>query len=234
MSKEVYSIENQEKFNIAMAVGFIAGRRFARFCKLVEGWTYDVEYANLALAVYNEVKGKECDENMLRTATFNHFTAEGILKGLPNAEEDEDYQDFWYGTECGDYFGMPTPVSLKKADEAMRAFMDQMKYGYVHEVIEANDLAYFIVTKFGMFENLIVESYGGDSTYSLAKIDEEDDTYSLLGFDAPTKDDNVWRFWVECGDSDGHAETYAAELLACDEEHIKSLYKKYRERECKA
>ena len=58
-----------------------------------------------------------------------------------NAENDEDYQDFWYGVECGSYFGLPNKESLRKSNEAMELFMNQMKYGFVHEVIEANNLA---------------------------------------------------------------------------------------------
>ena len=44
-------------------------------------------------------------------------------------------------TKKVDYFGLPNEESLKKSDEAMRLFMDQMQYGFVHEVIEANNLA---------------------------------------------------------------------------------------------
>ena len=80
-------------------------------------------------------------------------------------------------------------------------------------------------TKFGEFTDLKVEPYG-DGTYTLSKIETENE-YIFLGFDAPIPSDEVWRFWVECGDADGHAETYSADLTESEKEHIKQMYEEY-------
>ena len=59
MSKEVYSIENQEKFNVAMVVGHVTSLRGeTQHKEEIADWTYDIELANLALAIYNRVKDK--------------------------------------------------------------------------------------------------------------------------------------------------------------------------------
>ena len=142
MSKQVYSIENQEKFNVAMIVGHIAGLHSGtKYEEEVREWTYDNELANLSLDIYNRVKGKGYSNEEIINEIDDYFTHGHNVDELPNAEDDEDYQDFWYGVECGDYFGLPNEEPLKKSDEAMRLFMDQMQYGFVHEVIEANNLA---------------------------------------------------------------------------------------------
>lgn len=141
MSKEVYSIENQEKFNVAMVVGYLVGLHSGtKYENEVREWTYDVELANLALAIYNRVKGKGYSNEQIANEIEIYFTNEHGVERLPNAEKNEDYQDFWYGVECGDYFGMPDEESLYKANETMKLFMDQMQYGFVHEVIEANNI----------------------------------------------------------------------------------------------
>lgn len=141
MSKEVYSIENQEKFNVAMVVGHITSLRSdTRFKDEVADWTYDVELANLALAIYNRVKDKGFSNEEIISVVNDYFTNPHDVDRLPSAENDEDYQDFWYGVECGSYFGLPNEESLRKSNKAMELFMNQMKYGFVHEVIEANNL----------------------------------------------------------------------------------------------
>lgn len=142
MSKEVYSIENQEKFNVAMVVGHITSLRSdTRFKDEVADWTYDVELANLALAIYNRVKDKGFSNEEIISVVNDYFTNPHDVDRFPSAENDEDYQDFWYGVECGSYFGLPNEESLRKSNKAMELFMNQMKYGFVHEVIEANNLA---------------------------------------------------------------------------------------------
>ena len=141
MSKEVYSIDNQEKFNVAMIVGYATSMHSnINHKKEVLDWTYDVELTNLALLIYENVKNKNLSNEEVLSVVHDYFANDYDVDKLPSAENDEDYQDFWYGVECGDYFGLPNEESLKKSDEAMRLFMDQMQYGFVHEVIEANNL----------------------------------------------------------------------------------------------
>ena len=82
-----------------------------------------------------------------------------------------------------------------------------------------------ITTKFGEFKDLKVEPYG-EGTYTLSKI-ENGDEYIFLGFDAPIPTDEVWRFWVECGDVDGHAKTHSADLTETEMEYIKQMYSEY-------
>lgn len=142
MSKEVYSIENQEKFNVAMIVGYVTSLRGGtQYKEEVADWTYDVELANLALVIYNRVKDKGLSNEEIVSVVNDYFTNPHDVDRLPNAENDEDYQDFWYGVECGSYFGLPNEDSLRKSNKAMELFMNQMKYGFVHEIIEANSLA---------------------------------------------------------------------------------------------
>ena len=142
MSKEVYSIENQEKFNVAMVVGHATSLRGdTQYKEEIADWTYDVELANLALAIYNRVKDKGFSNEEIVSVVNDYFTNPHDVDRLPSAENDEDYQDFWYGVECGSYFGLPNEESLRKSNEAMELFMNQMKYGFVHEIIEANNLA---------------------------------------------------------------------------------------------
>ena len=87
-----------------------------------------------------------------------------------------------------------------------------------------------IFTKFGEFKDIKVEPYNSDQeTYTLSKAEDEEG-YMILGFDAPTEDDNVWRFWVECGDEDGHAETHGAELKQEEMELIKQMYFEYKQK----
>lgn len=141
MSKEVYSIENQEKFNVAMVVGHVTSLRGeTQHKEEIADWTYDIELANLALAIYNRVKDKGFSNEEIVSVVNDYFTNPHDVDRLPSAENDEDYQDFWYGVECGSYFGLPNEESLRKSNEAMELFMNQMKYGFVHEVIEANNL----------------------------------------------------------------------------------------------
>lgn len=141
MSKEVYSIENQEKFNVGMVVGYVLGTfKGTIHEKEIEDWTYDVEISNLACAIYNRVKNKGCSNQQIVEEVNSYFSNEHDVNRLPNAEKDEEYQDFWYGAECGNYFGLPTKESLEKSNKAMELFMEQMKFGFVHEVIEANKL----------------------------------------------------------------------------------------------
>ena len=141
MSKEVYSIENQEKFNVAMVVGHVTSLRGeTQHKEEIADWTYDIELANLALAIYNRVKDKGFSNEEIVSVVNDYFTNPHDVDRLPSAENDEDYQYFWYGVECGSYFGLPNEESLRKSNEAMELFMNQMKYGFVHEVIEANNL----------------------------------------------------------------------------------------------
>ena len=141
MSKEVYSIENQEKFNVAMVVGHVTSLRGeTQHKEEIADWTYDIELANLALAIYNRVKDKGFSNEEIVSVVNDYFTNPHDVDRLPSAENDEDYQDFWYGVECGSYFGLPNEESLRKSNEAMELFMNQMKYGFVHEIIEANNL----------------------------------------------------------------------------------------------
>ena len=141
MSKEVYSIENQEKFNVAMVVGHVTSLRGnTQHKEEIADWTYDVELANLALFIYEKVKNKNLSNEEVLSVVHDYFANDYDVDKLPSAEKDEDYQDFWYGVECGSYFGLPNEESLRKSNTAMELFMNQMKYGFVHEVIEANNL----------------------------------------------------------------------------------------------
>ena len=141
MSKQVYSIENQEKFNVAMVVGHVTSLRGnTQHKEEIADWTYDVELANLALDIYNKVKDKGFSNEEIVSVVNYYFANDYDVDKLPSAENDEDYQDFWYGVECGSYFGLPNEESLRKSNTAMELFMNQMKYGFVHEVIEANNL----------------------------------------------------------------------------------------------
>ena len=142
MSKEVYSIDNQEKFNVAMIVGYATSMHSnINHEKEVLDWTYDVELTNLALLIYEKVKNKNLSNEEVLSVVHDYFANDYDVDKLPSAENDEDYQDFWYGVECGSYFGLPNEESLRKSNTAMELFMNQMKYGFVHEVIEANNLA---------------------------------------------------------------------------------------------
>lgn len=143
MSKEVYSIENQEKFNVAMIVGHILGLHSGTdYENIVENWTYDVELADFSLYIYESVKETKFSNDdvvqLIKNCMDKGFDVESLP--YPYAENDENYCDFWYGVECGDFFGLPNKDSLKKADKAMRLFMEQIQYGFVHEVIQANNL----------------------------------------------------------------------------------------------
>ena len=51
---------------------------------------------------------------------------------------------------------------------------------------------------------------------------------SSIGFDAPTDEDPVWRFWIEIGNSDGFGETISANLSEKENEYIKELFYKYK------
>lgn len=142
MSKEVYSIDNQEKFNVAMIVGYATSMHSnINHEKEVLDWTYDVELANLALLIYEKVKNKNLSNEEILSAVHDYFANDYDVDKLPSAENDEGYQDFWYGVECGSYFGLPNEESLMKSNTVMELFMNQMKYGFVHEVIEAKNLA---------------------------------------------------------------------------------------------
>ena len=142
MSKEVYSIDNQEKFNVAMIVGYATSMHSnINHEKEVLDWTYDVELTNLALLIYEKVKNKNLSNEEVLSVVHDYFANDYDVDKLPSAENDEDYQDFWYRVECGSYFGLPNEESLRKSNTAMELFMNQMKYGFVHEVIEANNLA---------------------------------------------------------------------------------------------
>ena len=148
MSKEVYSIENQEKFNVAMIVGHVTSLvNGTKHEKLVENWTFDMELTALSMAVYDIVNGKNYSndeicaivDELLSTGfdpkdRCNAIT-ENMQKEVEYVEDREDYQDFWYGVECGSYFGLPEKSTLEKCDKVMRIFMDNMRYGFVHEVI---------------------------------------------------------------------------------------------------
>ena len=148
MSK-VYNIENQEKFNVAMIVGHVTSLiNGTKHEKQVENWTFDVELTALAMMVYDRVNGKNhTNEEVCKvvddilTNGFDHESARKmIIEKKANAEflEDlEDYQDFWYGVECGSYYGLPTEESLSKCNKAMFHYADNLKYGFVHEAIEA-------------------------------------------------------------------------------------------------
>lgn len=84
-----------------------------------------------------------------------------------------------------------------------------------------------IKTKFGVANDVQINEYSSNGTYTLGYIlkSEDTDKYILLGFDAPIKNDSKWRFWVECGDADGYAETYDAGLSKNDKDLIKELFK---------
>lgn len=135
MSKQVYSIDNMEKFNVAMVVGSVTGAHKNNY-KETENWCYDTEMADLSLEIYNSVKGKSCSNAEIAEVVKSWFNNPlHDVSSLPNAEDDEDYQDFWYGVEFGDFLGYPSVETYKIANKVMKIFMDQMKYGFVHEVL---------------------------------------------------------------------------------------------------
>lgn len=85
-----------------------------------------------------------------------------------------------------------------------------------------------ISTEFGEFKDIKIEPCGDNEVYSLSKIEnKEKREYMILGFDAPIPDDNVWRFWVECGDSDGYAITHAIKLKQEEMSYIRQMYIDY-------
>jgi len=86
-----------------------------------------------------------------------------------------------------------------------------------------------IQTKFGICKNIKVKPYNEEhNTFTLGFISGNYETeYDILGFDAPTNDDPVWRYWVESGDADGASETNNAELNESDKLVIQNLYKQY-------
>lgn len=86
-----------------------------------------------------------------------------------------------------------------------------------------------VTSKFGEFKDIKIEPYIDNETYTLSKIEGANE-YMLLGFDAPSPEDmdNEWRFWVECGDADGHAETHAADLSQDEMTSLKEMYGKYK------
>lgn len=91
-----------------------------------------------------------------------------------------------------------------------------------------------IKTQFGIAHNVKIEPYG-HNTYSLGYVADPDNApneYTLLGFDAPTKDDPHWRFWVEVGTIvDGDEEwgdTLDAGLTQRSKDTIYALYEKYK------
>lgn len=139
MSKYVYSIDNQEMFNVAMCVGFTAGHKGKYFDK-TERWNYDIEFIELSVYVYEKVKGTDYDNETCCKIASDWIESDGDKANLPKFDnekyDDNDYQDFWYGTECGAYFGVPNEISLAKANETMIYFMNDAHYGYVNEVIK--------------------------------------------------------------------------------------------------
>ncbi len=134
-------IGNQEKFNVAMAVGSIVGTNSGtKYKKYVSEWTYDIEISNLALYVYDKVHGKDWTNETIDNIVNRYFIKDHDIIELPVAENDADYCDIWKGVECGDFFGMPVEETIRKAKEAVKLFLEQTQYGYVHEVIVANGL----------------------------------------------------------------------------------------------
>ena len=61
------------------------------------------------------------------------------------------------------------------------------------------------------------------------RIGSDDMKYVLLGFDAPCKDDPIWRFWVEITDDNGASDTYDAGISENDKGFIKRMYEEYVE-----
>ena len=135
MSKQVYSIDSQEKFNLAMVVGDTVGsvKERSKYESNVQDWTYDIEFSDLAYTIYDLLKDTIYTNIDIITKIEEYFNEPFHLK---SAENDEDYQDFWYGVECGDFFGLPTEENLELCNRTMKIFMDNMKYGFVHEVIQ--------------------------------------------------------------------------------------------------
>lgn len=141
MSENNSIIGNQEKFNVAMAVGSMVGMKSGtKYEKYVSEWTYDIEVSNLALYVYDKVHGKDWTNETIKNIVDEYFTKDQDIIELPVAENDADYCDIWNGVECGDFFGIPEEETIDKAKEAVKLFLEQTQYGYVHEVIVANRL----------------------------------------------------------------------------------------------
>lgn len=73
-------------------------------------------------------------------------------------------------------------------------------------------------------EDIKVVPYG-HGTYELCYLNSDGEgNYDLLGFDAPIEDDNVWKFWVESGESEGSSETNKVDITDEEKDYIKSLY----------
>lgn len=101
----------------------------------------------------------------------------------------------------------------------------------LNNILDIIDNPNNIETIFGTFNNIQIEPYSDNETYSLSKIeDDKAGTYMILGFDAPMEGDREWRFWVECGDEDGYAETHAANIKPEEEKLIKQMYFDYKEK----
>ena len=88
-----------------------------------------------------------------------------------------------------------------------------------------------IRTNYGEFKDINIKPYGNEETYTLAEIKgNTEGEYLLLGFDAPILDDNVWRFWIECGYADGSADTHKVKLSHDDKSYIRMMYLEYKEK----
>lgn len=69
-----------------------------------------------------------------------------------------------------------------------------------------------ITTKYGAVKDACVKSYS-DGVFTLGHIKENEyGKYILVGFNVPTKEDPVWRFWVRLEYKDGTSEIKNAEL----------------------
>lgn len=98
-----------------------------------------------------------------------------------------------------------------------------LSYNDVEELMRK---AQSIKTPYGIFSNLEVTPYN-EETYVLASLPREEG-YSMLGFDAPVSDDNVWRFWVELGYMDGSTETHSVELSEEERDIVEELHFLYK------
>ena len=117
MSKEVYSIDNQEKFNVAMIVGYATSLHSnINHEKEVLDWTYDVELSNIALLIYEKVKNKNLSNEEVLSVVHDYFANDCDVDRLPSAENDEDYQESC-GKSGGAVVGIFADDDLRTAGE---------------------------------------------------------------------------------------------------------------------
>ena len=87
-----------------------------------------------------------------------------------------------------------------------------------------------ICTKYGTVNDIDLEhltDYMGDGSYMFTSPDNS----LLFGFEIWEDDNNSFHFFVEEGFEDGSADTYSVKIAKHEEEYIKELYRKFKNKE---